>query len=87
MAFVFLVYIYDLFDKLTMSCCFFLDIFNWFVNIRPTALLKHTYTLARFLIQCLKTKTKVISLANHKNVNNTMEQSELEANAGNGKTR
>ena len=41
-------------------------------------------SLERFSIECPKSKTKVITLTNHKNEkNNTKDQSELEANTYN----
>ena len=45
--------------------------------------INYTRSLKRFSIQCRKTKTKVITPTNHKNVNNTKNQSEQEANACN----
>ena len=39
-----------------------------------------TVTLEQFSIECRKTKTKVITLADHKGSNNPVNQSKLEAN-------
>ena len=54
------------------------------IELKATA---HTYVLVtlnrtqeRFSIKCHETKTKAITMANHKKLNNTMNQWELEAN-------
>lgn len=40
--------------------------------------------LERFSIKCYKTKTRVITLANHKNTGNTVNQSNLKVNTAAG---
>ena len=60
--------------------------FTTTVNVKETiyqSINQSINQLERFSIQCRKTETKVITSTNHKNVNNTMDQSKLKANTCN----